>query len=51
MGVFDQDREFGIDGHPDAQIPGAGVAVSANVNDEQEDDGSDTDVVDAEEAE
>lgn len=60
--VFDQDREFGIEGEPDAGIPGGGLAASGQVTMEKvssservtmtsEDDGSDSDVGDVEEAE
>ncbi len=57
--IFDQDREFGIDGEPDATIPGGGLAASGQVTmqkvtrqaDPGADDGSDADAADVEETE
>lgn len=31
MGDLNDDREFGLDGHPDGNLPGGGVAASGQV--------------------
>ncbi len=55
--VFDQDREVGMVGDPEAELPGGGLAASGQVTmqrvprAEQEDDGSDTDLLEEESAE